>query len=132
MKQNKNKTKIILGVIVALLVMGIAVYFFMQKYPSANNSNLSTLGNTSNPLEYSIEINGYAFSPKTTSVSVGSTVTWTNNDPVAHTITSDSGTELSSPLIAPGTTYSHKFDTKGIFDYHCSIHSIMKGEIVVN
>lgn len=125
-----KKNFIIVGVIV-LLVLAAGVYLFMQKYPSANKSPSSNLATTSNPLEYAVEINGYAFSPKITAVSIGSTVVWKNNDPVVHTITSDSGTELASPLIAAGTSYSHKFDTKGIFDYHCSIHSTMKGQIVV-
>ena len=126
-----KKNFVILGVIV-LLILAVGVYFFMLKYPSANEPVSSSLGNTSNPIGYNINIQNYAFSPNITSVTLGSTVIWTNNDPVAHTITSDSGTELASPLIASGSTFLHKFDTKGIFDYHCSIHPMMKGEIVVN
>ena len=126
-----KKNLVIIGTIV-LLILAAGVYFFILKYPSANEPVSSSLENTSNQIGYNIDIQGYAFSPNITAVTLGSTVTWTNNDPVAHTVTSDSGTELASSLIAPGSTFIHKFDTKGIFDYHCSIHPMMKGEIVVN
>lgn len=124
-----KKNFIIIGLIL-LLVLAAGIYFFMQKYPSLNNSN-SELA-SSNILSLNVEISGYKFFPQAIAISQGGIITWTNNDSVAHTITSDSGTELASPLIASGSSYSHKFDTKGIFDYHCSIHPYMKGEVSVN
>jgi plastocyanin len=42
------------------------------------------------------------------------------------------GPELSSPVLGPAQTYSHTFNTAGVFHYHCSIHSSMKGTITVN
>ena len=126
-----KKIFVIIGIVI-LVILAVGVYFFMLKYPSVNEPVSSNLGNTPNQLDYNVNIQGYAFLPNITSVTLGSTVTWTNNDPVAHTITSDSGTELASSLIASGGSFIHKFDTKGIFDYHCSIHPMMKGEIVVN
>jgi plastocyanin len=126
-----KKNKIIFGAIIILVILGIGLYFFMLKNPSANNNNTSDLL-VNNTLEYSVEITGYKFTPALISITNGSTVIWKNNDPVVHTITSDSGTELASPIIGTNNSYSHKFTTKGIFDYHCSIHPSMKGEIVVN
>jgi plastocyanin len=55
-------------------------------------------------------------------------VTWTNNDSVAHTVT---GTDFASSQLAPGSTFSHKFTTAGSFDYHCSIHPSMTGNVTV-
>ncbi len=78
-----------------------------------------------------VNISGFAFSPSTLTISAGDTVTWTNMDSASHTITSDSGTELASSSISNGGTYSHTFNTKGTFGYHCSIHTTMKGTIVV-
>lgn len=86
-------------------------------------------GNTSTG--NNIEIKNFAFSPSTLTIKVGETVTWTNNDSTSHTVTSDSGNELSSGSISPSQTYSHTFNTAGTFDYHCSIHSSMKGKIIV-
>jgi len=48
-------------------------------------------------------------------------VTWTNNDAVAHTVTSDSGGELNSGVLQPGDSYTYTFNSAGNFYYHCSI-----------
>jgi plastocyanin len=76
-----------------------------------------------------------AFSPVTVTFpgSAGVTVTWTNLDGVAHTVTSDNGAFTSSGTIAPnGGTYVLTFPTApGTYPYHCSIHPFMTGSIVV-
>ncbi len=82
------------------------------------------------PSGNSVSISGFAFSPASLTVSVGTTVTWTNNDSTTHTVTSDSGA-FSSGNLANGKTYSYKFTTAGTYAYHCSIHSYMKGTVIV-
>jgi len=79
----------------------------------------------------SVNIQGLAFDPATLTVSVGTTVTWTNEDSVPHTITSDSGSELNSPDMNNGDTYTHTFNTAGTYAYHCGIHTYMKGTVIV-
>ncbi len=70
------------------------------------------------------------FVPNTTSFKRGTEVTWTNRDIVAHSII---GSGWSSPLLNPGQTFVHRFDTVGSYDYHCGIHPVMQGTInVVN
>jgi plastocyanin len=64
-------------------------------------------------------------------VKTGTTVTWMNNDTVAHTVTSDSGGLLNSPEIAPGQSFSFTFTYPVTVPYHCAIHTMMKGTIVV-
>jgi len=81
--------------------------------------------------ENSVNVQGSAFDPATLTVSVGTTVTWTNEDSVPHTITSDSGSEIGSPQLSTGQTYSHTFNTAGTYAYHCSIHTFMKGTVIV-
>ena len=78
----------------------------------------------------SVSIQGLAFKPASVSVTAGTTVTWTNNDSVTHTITSDTGA-FNSGNVAPGATYSYKFGQAGTFAYHCSIHTTMQGTVVV-
>jgi len=68
------------------------------------------------------------FVPSTLTVKKGSTVTWTNNDITAHTV---SGNAFNSPTLQPMQTYSRKMDTVGAFDYTCSIHPVMQGTINV-
>ena len=73
----------------------------------------------------------YHFSPKTVFVNVGESVTWTNGSDTAHTVDSDSGTELASGNIAAAATFDHTFSATGTFAYHCDIHDYMKGTVVV-
>ncbi len=73
----------------------------------------------------------YFFAPQTQYANVGDTVTWTNGTDVAHTVTSDSGSELASDNIGDGATFDHTFSAEGSFAYHCTIHPYMTGKIVV-
>jgi plastocyanin len=73
----------------------------------------------------------YFFSPATTYVSVGGTVTWTNGTDVAHTVTSDNGNELSSGNVAANATFSHTFASVGTFSYKCTIHPYMTAQVIV-
>jgi plastocyanin len=136
------------NIIIALVVLGIlimvgGIYFFVSQYPAPNNNNNNqppannppASGNTGtgtpSASTHNITISGFAFSPSTLTIKVGDGVVWTNGDSVSHTITSDTGTELASPTFGRGQTYSHTFSTAGTYAYHCSIHSTMKGTIVV-
>jgi plastocyanin len=75
--------------------------------------------------------NKYHFSPLTTYVNVGGSVTWTNGSDAPHTVTSDAGSELASSTIGAGKTFSHTFAGTGTFAYHCTIHTYMTGKVVV-
>jgi len=55
-----------------------------------------------------------AYSPNPVTVSIGGTVTWTNNDTIAHTSTADGGA-WSSGSIAPGGTFRATFRLQGAF-----------------
>jgi plastocyanin len=75
-------------------------------------------------------IQGFAFQPATLTVTVGTTVTWTNKDTAAHTVTSDTGV-FDSGNMPNGATYSFTFNQAGTFPYHCNYHSNMHGMVVV-
>ena len=78
-----------------------------------------------------VTIANFAFAPASLTVKVGSTVTWTNKDSATHTVAWDDGSQGSGSLTADGAPYTQTFATAGTFAYHCSIHSSMKGTIVV-
>jgi plastocyanin len=78
-----------------------------------------------------VSIANFAFQPASLQVAVGATVTWTNADSTAHTVTSDTGAFDSGPL-APGESFSQTFTTAGTFTYHCQIHPFMTATIVVS
>jgi len=78
-------------------------------------------------------IQNMAFSPATLTVTVGTTVKWTNKDGIAHTVTSDTGsTTLNSGNINSNGVFSFMFMTAGTYNYHCAIHPSMVGKVVVN
>ena len=78
-----------------------------------------------------VYIANMAFSPSTLTVTVNTTVTWTNNDGIAHTVTSTTGLFDSGSIASKGT-YSYTFTTAGTYSYKCNIHPTMTGTIVVN
>ena len=78
-----------------------------------------------------VRLQDFAFSPANIVVDVGATVTWTNYDGVAHTVTSDEGEELKSPLFGQNGTFSYTFDKPGVYFYHCEPHPNMKGLVTV-
>jgi len=73
--------------------------------------------------------------PAEVTVSVGETVTWSNDDTAAHTVTSGipgapDGT-FDSSLFMAGTTFDVTFDTAGEYDYFCMVHPWMTGKVQV-
>ncbi|MBI5879859.1 MAG: cupredoxin domain-containing protein [Chloroflexi bacterium] len=77
-----------------------------------------------------VSIASFAFSPSVITVPVGTTVVWTNNDPFTHTATSDAAI-WDSGQIGPGQVFSMTFNAVGDFPYHCNIHILMHGTVVV-
>jgi plastocyanin len=71
-----------------------------------------------------------AFAPARLEIAAGTTVEWTNNDPLAHTVTAADGS-FNSGLIQPGGKWSHTFDAPGTYDYACTPHPFMKGVVIV-
>lgn len=71
-----------------------------------------------------------AYMPNPVTVNVGSSVTWTNTDTVAHTSTSNTGV-FNSGSLAPGGTFSFTFQSAGTYPYHCSFHPGMVASVVV-
>jgi plastocyanin len=109
---------------------GIAVgtaYALMVALPAAATD--STVG-----------IANFQFTPGAVTVDQGDTVTWNWVGPgISHTVVSDpgqadsfdsdSGKTFGPP---PSGTFSHRFSTPGTFTYFCSLHTFMKGKVVVN
>ena len=82
------------------------------------------------PAANTVTISGMAFSPASITIKAGQTVTWVNQDSIAHTVTSDQG--LWDPgSLAPGASYQQTFATAGQYAYHCTIHPFMTGTVVV-
>jgi 3',5'-cyclic-AMP phosphodiesterase len=77
-----------------------------------------------------VTIDNFSFSPATTSVPVGTTVTWTNRDDIPHTVVSTEQKFKSHPLDTDDR-FSYRFDAAGSYKYFCSIHPKMTGQVEV-
>jgi amicyanin len=80
-----------------------------------------------------VAIKNFAFAPAALTVKVGTTVTWTNQDTDAHTVTSQqgSGGPLASAALGTGQTYSYTFTKPGTYAYLCTIHPFMTATVTV-
>jgi plastocyanin len=77
-----------------------------------------------------VTIADFHFTPPSTTVHVGDTITWTNDGPSSHTATATDGT-FDSGTLSKGQSGSHTFTKPGTFAYVCSIHPFMHGTITV-
>ena len=66
---------------------------------------------------YSVVIANFAFNPASLNITAGDIVVWTNSDPPAHTVTSDTGV-WDSGIIQPGGSFTRTFTVAGTFSYH--------------
>lgn len=135
-----------LGMTLSLTVASVSAQQYSTGPNTQTNGN-NAAGNTIGGINASIvpgasTLAGKAFSPNLINVKVGGTVTWTNKDTIAHTVTS--GTGPSDPnkgkefdsgistLLTPGKTFSHTFNTAGEFTYFCQVHPTIIGKVVVS
>ncbi|MFA6999782.1 MAG: cupredoxin domain-containing protein [Candidatus Paceibacterota bacterium] len=116
-------------VIIVLIIVILGIYLVTSKSKSKDIPSVDTSSPSSQ--EIKIDIKNFAFNPETLNVKIGTKVIWTNNDNVAHTVTSDSDNLLNSPTLSPGQSFSFTFTKIGTTNYHCNIHKTMKGSIIV-
>jgi len=75
--------------------------------------------------------------PATVSINAGDTVSWSNDDTAAHTVTSGSAADgpsgvFDSSLLIAGGTFEHTFDSSGTENYYCMVHPWMTGSVQVS
>jgi plastocyanin len=98
--------------------------------PSTGSGSSGTAGTPVSIVSGASTLTTTAYSPNPLNVTVGTTVTWTNNDNMSHTSTANNGL-WSSPLIGPGGQFSTTFTSAGSFAYKCTIHPGMVGTVNV-
>jgi plastocyanin len=108
------------------LILFASLLILLSISYGCSKSNNSTPGPGANQ----VLIESSAFSPTTITVAVNTTITWTNKDAIAHTVTSDDGLFDSGNMNA-NSTYSRQFTTVGTFNYHCAYHSFMLAKVIV-
>jgi len=115
-------TRNIMPIVLGLSLLSSVIIYSCSK--SSNNTNNSPAATNK------VTIANMAFAPASITVSVGTTVTWNNNDNMTHTVTEDEGS-FDSGDISAGSSLSKTFSTAGTFTYHCTIHPEMTGSVVV-
>ena len=78
-----------------------------------------------------VAIRGFAFTPGGLTIRVGTTVRWTNDDSVSHTVKAGGAEPFASQNLGQNASFSQTFKSAGSFAYICGIHPEMTGTIVV-
>ena len=133
----KKLTPIVIIIIIFIVTIGLII----------SNSNIDE-----NPKEPEVVVKGDVIMPTKVSrpgceeadrcyipsvfvTDSGKKVTWVNEDSAFHSVTSgfyDTPTELfDSGHLDPFESYTLTFDETGIFDYYCTLHPWMKGQVIV-
>ena len=135
--------KLVIGIVIAIIVIGGGA-FLLSKSNSSHQSEMnmqntpSQMQTQTNPTSGSaqtmgknaVTIQNFAFSPATLTVKVGDKVTWTNQDSVGHSATADDNS-FDTGILQQGQSGSVTFSKAGTYTYHCSVHPMMKGTIIV-
>jgi plastocyanin len=135
---------------------GNATNATMMGAGNATNATMTSAGNATNAtgtsggnntatsvsiVPGSSSLTDTAYQPNPIQVSVGTTVTWTNNDSQPHTVTSGQNGQPDNkfnsspnftPLLAPGHTFSFTFTQAGDYPYYCMLHPNMVGTVSVS
>ena len=104
-------------------ILVVATSLIASCYKSKNSYN-------STPGTSKITITSSAYSPASLTVVSGSTVTWTNSDNMAHTVTTEDG-NINSGDIAPGSSFSKAFMASGTYNYHDAHNTALTGVVIV-
>ena len=77
-----------------------------------------------------VSIVNFAFTPAEITITLGGSVTWTNDDGAPHGLQYHDGAK-GTDLLLPGASFIRRFDRLGTYDYNCSVHPYMTGRVVV-
>ena len=132
-----SKKVIIVAIVVAIVVIGGGLLLFAPMHKAPTKTDTMDMHKSSQTDDKAVATNSvvvqdFAFSPANITVKKGTTVTWTNQDSAAHTVTETDGKAgPDSGDVAHGKAYSFTYDTVGTFNYNCSIHPEMTGTVTV-
>jgi plastocyanin len=77
-----------------------------------------------------VKIDNFVFGPTALTVTVGTTVTWINQDDIPHTVVANDKT-FRSKVLDSEERFAFTFTKPGEFAYFCSLHPHMVGKVIV-
>jgi plastocyanin len=79
------------------------------------------------------ETDALKFSPTSNTIKTGEVVEWDNTGSgVAHNVTFDAYSSITSDTMNQGDTFQVKFTKAGTYQFHCTFHPGMDGSITVS
>ena len=113
----------------ALRALALAVTFAGAGAPLLTSTPaLAAAPSPSGPM---VKIDNFTFGPAAITVKVGTTVTWTNNDDIPHTVVSTDHATFKSKVLDTDQSFSFTFTEIGEYPYFCSLHPHMTGKVIV-
>lgn len=128
-----------LVVIAVIILVTIALSFYNYSFDeNVEETDLTIKGDVIMPTKVSrpgCEENDKCYIPSLIVIEKGKQVTWVNEDSAFHSITSGyygTPTDLfDSGHLDPFESYTLTFDETGTYDYFCTLHPWMKGQVIV-
>jgi plastocyanin len=124
-RRRSTRHPLFLGPLLAVLC-GLAPAYEIASGAEA----VETQAVTANAEAGAVKIGNFTFSPATLAVAPGTTVTWTNEDDIPHTIVAKNKV-FRSKTLDTDDKFTFTFAAPGEYDYFCSLHPHMVGKIVV-
>jgi plastocyanin len=82
------------------------------------------------PAGPTVKIDNFVFGPEALTVSVGTTVTWINQDDIPHTVVA-TDKSFKSKVLDSDERFAFTFTKPGEYAYFCSLHPHMVGKVIV-
>jgi len=124
-------------VVVLIVILALSIPGNSDK-KNTETSDLVVKGDVIMPTKVSrpgCEVQDICYIPSSIVIEKGKQVTWVNQDSAFHSVTSgfyDEPTELfDSGHLDPFESFSLTFDESGTYDYFCTLHPWMKGQVIV-
>jgi plastocyanin len=120
--------------LVALVVTGCGNDDDAERTTANAPADTKTTQQEAVPAVVKVSIGDNFYKPKDLDIHRGQSISWRNQGAVAHTVTSDSDSDVKfdSGNLDPGGVYALKPTTAGKLTYHCTIHGkVQSGTVTV-
>jgi len=134
-----KKRIIIISIIIIIVGITTGITLSQNSHSVQNSNNLKTIkGDVVMSTKVSrpgCEKTDSCYTPSKFVIKQGNSVTWVNEDAAFHSVTSGYYGEPSglfdSGYLDPEESFTFIFETVGTYDYFCTLHPWMKGQIIV-
>ena len=129
---------VILVIIAISVIVIIGISFYFDSTQENEVTDLVIKADVIMPTKVSrpgCEEQDRCYVPSQITIEKGNQITWVNEDSAFHSVTSgfyDAPTGIfDSGYLDPYQSFSFTFETPGLFDYYCTLHPWMVGQILV-